>query len=96
MHHMRNRGLKGFDHIPTIVFINARDELVSKPGIQQMIQQAHLKNWHLIEVQKKPSKIPNHIIIDEQAVGKEAWQRIVATMTHHLLATDPSGMSHGR
>jgi alpha-beta hydrolase superfamily lysophospholipase len=77
-------GLAGLDNIPTLIFIDPQDELVSKNGIWQMMQKAGLKNWEIIEIHKKDSQYPHHLIIDEVSVGKEQWQKIAKRLQEHL------------
>ena len=80
---LEHEGLAGLDSIPTLIFIDPQDELVSEIGIWKMLQKANLKNWEIVEVNKKG--FPHHLIIDELSVGKEQWHIIAQKMLNHLL-----------
>ena len=75
-------------NIPTIVFIDKEDELISFSGLQDMIRDQNLDQWkiHPVKKDKTASKIKmHHLIIDEASVGKKMWQEIVdVTITHFL------------
>jgi alpha-beta hydrolase superfamily lysophospholipase len=84
MQHLETIGLERLDNIPTIIFIDPQDELVSKTGIQKMIQKAGMKNWEIIEINKKRSQFPHHLIIDPVSTGDEQWGKIVKSIKCHL------------
>src|SRR6185295_9804277 len=84
MQHLETVGLERLDNIPTIIFIDPQDELVSKTGIQKMIQKAGMKNWKIIEINKKRSRFPHHLIIDPGSTGDEQWEKIVKSIKCHL------------
>ena len=75
-------------NIPTVVFIDKQDELISFSGLQNMIQDQNLDQWkiHPVKKDKTATKIKmHHLIIDETSVGNNMWQEIVnVTITHFL------------
>ncbi len=75
-------------NIPTVVFIDKQDELISFSGLQNMIQDQNLDQWniHPVKKNKTATKIKmHHLIIDETSVGNNMWQEIVdVTITHFL------------
>jgi esterase/lipase len=75
-------------NIPTVVFIDKQDELISFSGLQNMIQDQNLDQWnvHPVKKDKTATKIKMyHLIIDEASVGNYMWQEIVdVTITHFL------------
>ena len=75
-------------NIPTIVFIDEEDELISFSGLQDMIRDQNLDQWktHPVKKDKTASKIKmHHLIIDEVSVGKKMWQEIVDVTITHLV-----------
>jgi esterase/lipase len=85
LHSIKNlaaEGLTGLDTIPTLIFTDPQDELVSQTGIWTMVQQAALKHWQISEIHK--TQAPHHLIIDEESVGKEQWKKIVKNIQYHL------------
>ena len=73
-------------NVPTVVFIDKHDELISFSGLQNMVRDQKLDQWeiHSVEKDKTATKIKmHHLIIDEASVGEKTWQKIVdITMTH--------------
>ena len=60
---------------PTLVVMSEKDELVD-----YVITKERGENlgWNFFDVAKnKPSKSRHHLVIDEQALGKPEWQRVV-------------------
>lgn len=74
-------------NIPTLIFINRYDELVSDKGIQDLIANKQFSNWKLILVDEiKPQKGPtyHHLIIDEECLGVESWALMLSTIRQFL------------
>ena len=85
--HFRNN-LSQKLNIPTVVFIDKRDEFISYRGIQKMAEKNRLDQWKLHWVQKDKTKAPIknfHLIIDEPSVGKYIWDKMMNRMVKHLL-----------
>ena len=75
-------------NIPTVVFIDKQDELISFSGLQNMIQDQNLDQWniHPVKKDKTATKIKmHHLIIDEVSVGKNMWREIMDVTITHLL-----------
>ena len=75
-------------NIPTVVFIDKQDELISFSGLKNMIRKQNLDQWNLHPVKKDRTATEiemHHILIDEASVGKHMWKEIVDTSITHLL-----------
>ena len=75
-------------NIPTIIFIDQQDELVSYRKLKRRVEKETLDQWqfHLLEkgktgVQEKM----HHLIIDEPSVGTDTWKQMKIIMIEHLL-----------
>ena len=74
-------------NIPTIVFIDKQDELISFSGLNTMIMEQELDRWKLHPVKKDPTATEremHHLIIDGASVGKQTWKEIEASTIKHL------------
>jgi esterase/lipase len=82
----KNVGPK-FD-IPTLVFIDKRDELVSYQGIKEMVSAESFSQWkiHLVKKQKTsgPAK-RHHLIIDADSTGTAVWEKMMTLMVKHFI-----------
>jgi esterase/lipase len=81
-------------NIPTVVFIDKQDELISFSGLQNMIQDQNLDQWkiHPVQKDKTATKIEmHHLIIDEASVGNNMWQEIVDVTITHFLGQQTTG-----
>jgi alpha-beta hydrolase superfamily lysophospholipase len=81
-------------NIPTVVFIDKQDELISFSGLQNMIQDQNLDQWkiHPVQKDKTATKIKmHHLIIDEASVGNNMWQEIVDVTITHFLGQQTAG-----
>jgi esterase/lipase len=66
-------------NIPTLIFMNPRDELISISKIRSHIEKFNLTNWDIITVSIKGGEIRpklNHLIIDDKCVSPETWDMI--------------------
>jgi pimeloyl-ACP methyl ester carboxylesterase len=75
-------------NLPTLVFIDPEDELVSFEGLRTMIKQHQLNRWRIHQVSKDKKSAAtkiHHLIIDPASVGQPAWDRMVKAMQSHLL-----------
>ena len=72
--------------VPTLVFTDPRDEMVSYPGLRQLIVQHGLTHWQLQPVHKKPGANTryHHLLINRESVGDAAWRQMMAQMRSHL------------
>jgi esterase/lipase len=74
-------------NVPTVIFIDKQDELISFSRLKSMIQKQNLDQWKLHPVKKDQTATEiemHHIIIDEASVGKQMWKEIVDTTITHL------------
>ncbi len=75
-------------NIPTLVFIDPKDELISYKGLRKLIQTHQLDRWRIQHVSKDKDTAAtriNHLIIDPASVGQSTWKRMVKAMQSHLL-----------
>lgn len=77
-------------NVPTKIFIDAKDELVSEAGIKKCIQENKLSQWSIDEVSIEGTEYPfkkHHLIIDKLALGPVEWARVtdrILTFYQHL------------
>jgi len=74
-------------NVPTAIFIDKQDELISFSGLKAMILKQKLDQWKLHPVIKDRTATEiemHHIIIDAASVGKQMWKEIVDTTITHL------------
>jgi esterase/lipase len=73
-------------NVPTLVFADPRDEMVSYPGLRQLIADHGLTQWQLQPVQKAPDANTSfhHLLIDRESVGATPWRQMMAQMRSHL------------
>lgn len=73
-------------NVPTLVFADPRDEMVSYRGLHQLIAEHGLTQWQLQPVQKSADANTSyhHLLIDRESVGHAAWRQMMAQMRSHL------------
>ncbi len=74
-------------NVPTLVFIDQKDEMVSYNRLKQMVQDENLDQWQLYIVDKESTEEPakvHHLIIDEPSTGEEVWRNMMQAMIVHL------------
>lgn len=74
-------------NIPTLVFIDPEDELVSPSGIQEFIRKNNLDQWKVKTVNNEESKLENklhHLIIDQISTGRKQWAQIRRDYINHI------------
>jgi esterase/lipase len=92
-HFENHRNLERIN-IPTVVFIDAEDELVSDTRLNEIIQDQKLDRWKIHPVIKDDTAVRvkmHHLIIDAASVGDRMWQEIVDITIMHLLGRWPVG-----
>ncbi len=84
------QGIKRFEdnigqklNIPTIIFIDEEDELVSTGKLEKMIKKHALDRWQIYKVENENSQY-HHLIIDKISLG-EKWRDITSRLCRHLL-----------
>lgn len=73
--------------IPALVFLNPSDELVSCDGVKSWIAERGLQGRWSVEVAHPIPEIshsPKHLMIDEDSLGRDEWQRMVGTIEQFL------------
>jgi alpha-beta hydrolase superfamily lysophospholipase len=76
--------------VPSLVFIDPQDEIVSCSGLRELVDEEKWNRWHIQPVRKgavRDPKILRHLVIDEACTGENTWQHMVDLMRQHL--SDP-------
>ncbi len=74
-------------NVPTLVFIDQKDEMVSYNRLKQMVQDENLDQWRFYIVHKdstEESAKVHHLIIDAPSTGEEVWKDMMQAMVSHL------------
>jgi esterase/lipase len=74
-------------NVPTLLFYDPRDELISPSGLRTYIAAHKLNAWKTFVVHKRPfswQSLFHHMMIDPASVGRERWQQMTAAMLNHL------------
>ena len=77
----------GIENVPTILFIDPSDELVSLQNLKDLIRERQLNQWSINEVNDSETSLPkriHHLIIDEPAVGPKQWKVITSLLISHF------------
>jgi pimeloyl-ACP methyl ester carboxylesterase len=72
--------------IPTLVFLNPNDELVSSAQVAFFAHQN--KEWKVVEISNFESQLPrkyHHLMIDLECLGKAMWGKVLKNLTEHFL-----------
>jgi alpha-beta hydrolase superfamily lysophospholipase len=75
-------------NVPTVVFVDKQDELISFPGLQEMVRHQKLDQWKIVPVKKdrRTTEIKmHHLIIDQASLGQQMWKEIVESTILHLI-----------
>jgi len=75
-------------NVPTILFIDPEDELVSYRKLKQRVEKESLDRWQFRLLEKGKTGVQekmHHLIIDEPSVGTDTWNQIKSVMIEHLL-----------
>ena len=78
-------------NVPTVVFLDPKDELVSTGRMKAFIAKQGLTKWDLVGVANDKSELPkpyHHLITDPEAVGRDEWRTIESRMLTHLGVDD--------
>ena len=74
-------------NVPTIIFIDEKDEFVSCSRLKEMIAQNKLDQWQVQVIQKDydvNNRTTHHQMIDKDSVGRNTWKHIVNAMKQHV------------
>ena len=75
-------------NVPTVVFIDEKDESISYERLQEMIERHKLDQWRIRKVQKDgglDESINCHLIIDEDCTGSRMWGSMQEVIRKHLV-----------
>jgi alpha-beta hydrolase superfamily lysophospholipase len=73
-------------NIPALIFVSKNDEVVDYEGIHDWIKDRNLDKWQIETLHPNPT-LPssfNHLIIDQQTLGDEEWQRLLKAIEAFL------------
>ncbi len=75
-------------NIPTLVFIDEKDEFVPYEKINELAEQK-FSRWEVVPITKdeadsKAKALSHHLIIDEASMGKESWKQMKLKMIRHF------------
>ena len=73
--------------VPTVIVANPRDELVSLSGLHEWLRDNQLAlNWKIRAI--RPAGVspatPEHLIIDQHALGLTEWENLLASIKERL------------
>ena len=74
-------------NVPTVIFIDKQDELISYRELDCLIKNEKLDRWKFHFLQKGKIGVQenlHHLIIDERSLGKEGWDEVRDKMNQHL------------
>jgi esterase/lipase len=74
-------------NVPTVIFIDEKDEMISYPQLKDMINQRNLDQWaiHLVRKDEDVDKgIASHLIIDHTSAGRNMWKQIQVIVHSHV------------
>ncbi len=75
-------------NVPTVVFIDKHDELISFSALQEMVGNQNLDQWKIHPVKKdvRATEIKmHHIIIDQASLGQNMWKEMANSTIMHLI-----------
>ncbi len=81
-----NKYLDSSIDIPTVVFMNPSDELISYNKIKKFISRNNLDRWILYPVKKSDGakEEMHHLIIGPDTLGKESWYWVSEILVAHF------------
>jgi hypothetical protein len=68
-------------NIPTLVFIDRRDELISFKRLQKQISDFNLTNYRILPLKQNANERKykfRHLIVDEPTMGKSNWEMVTS------------------
>ncbi len=74
-------------NVPTLVFIDPKDEFIPLWSLKNLIRDHHLDQWKLYIVKKGKEAFGryHHHMIDAYSTGKDEWRKMMTAATRHLL-----------
>ncbi|MEM7533042.1 MAG: alpha/beta hydrolase [Chloroflexota bacterium] len=76
-------------NIPTLVFMDPEDELVSYRKVKRLIEDHDITQWQLTPLVKQGNarRYFHHLVINPHCVGEETWADVSHKITVHLQRT---------
>lgn len=76
--------------IPTLVLVDAADELVSARGVEGWIAANGLTAWSIERMQERRAtrRTCRHMVLTEETMGAPAWHAMTDAVTTHLAGPD--------
>jgi esterase/lipase len=74
-------------NIPTLIFIDPKDELISYKRLVKLLQEFDLSNYEIITLDsnlKVRKSLYHHLIVSEQTMGKQNWEMATKKMKAFL------------
>jgi hypothetical protein len=75
-------------NVPTLVFIDRQDELISLGKLKKLVEDKKWDKWHFYLVEKDTAARDEtfyHHIIDASSTGNAVWQEMMTAAVNHLL-----------
>jgi esterase/lipase len=72
---------------PTLIFIDEKDEFVSRSKLNETIARLNLDQWqiHLVHKDNNVGKnVSHHLMIDRDSVGRKMWKQMKKTIKRHF------------
>jgi alpha-beta hydrolase superfamily lysophospholipase len=76
-------------NIPTLVFVDRQDELISFSGMKELVRKNGWDRWKFQVIQKGEEagwNVSHHLIVDEFAVGSQIFREMMDAAIKHILA----------
>jgi esterase/lipase len=74
-------------NIPTLIYVDPDDELVSLKKIKKRISKHSLDNWKLKTISNKGStlkKTYHHLVVDKASMGPKVWEDVTSQIKNHF------------
>jgi esterase/lipase len=78
--------------VPTLVALEAKDELVDSKKIEQQIKERQMTHWTIEWISNQSSQLKpkyHHLIIDERSQGAEQWKKFSERVMKFLAENNP-------
>ena len=75
---LQNKNLQQLN-VPTLVIMDAKDELVSSRGLRRLIEKQGLNKYRLLLLAGRRQRF-RHLILDRETMGAENWAKATAAM----------------
>lgn len=77
---------ESLNRIPTLVYMDEGDELVSRSGVLEWIERNRLTHWTERELEDRnpEGRTYSHLMVVESALGHSAWQALTGEIVSHF------------